>query len=156
MSERYLKKVEILEQEFEFITSHEIIDEVTERAALYSLQICIESGMEIVAMKVKDLGLLVEDDSTNIDKLVQEQTISKQEGALLKGFKHGEKGKRPEIAAHAYSTRPSVWMVARACRAAQHWKFTATGRLVMCAPANSRWTSSAVVFPPSPIGPMPV
>ena len=86
MSERYLKKVEILEQEFEFITSHEIIDEVTERAALYSLQICIESGMDIVAMKVKDLGLLVEDDSTNIDKLVKEQIISKQEGALLKEF----------------------------------------------------------------------
>jgi uncharacterized protein YutE (UPF0331/DUF86 family) len=86
MSERYLKKVEILEQEFEFITSHEIMDEVTERAALYSLQICIESGMDIVAMKVKDLGLLVEDDSTNIDKLVQEQIISKPEGALLKEF----------------------------------------------------------------------
>ena len=86
MSERYLKKVESLEQEFEFITSHEIMDEVTERAALYSLQICIESGMDIVAMKVKDLGLLVEDDSTNIDKLVQEQIISKPEGALLKEF----------------------------------------------------------------------
>jgi uncharacterized protein YutE (UPF0331/DUF86 family) len=86
MSERHLKKVEILEQEFEFITSHEIMDEVTERAALYSLQICIESGMDIVAMKVKDLGLLVEDDSTNIDKLVREQIISKPEGALLKEF----------------------------------------------------------------------
>jgi uncharacterized protein YutE (UPF0331/DUF86 family) len=86
MSERHLKKVEILEQEFEFITSHEIMDEVTERAALYSLQICIESGMDIVAMKVKDLGLLVEDDSTNIDKLVQEQIIAKPEGALLKEF----------------------------------------------------------------------
>jgi uncharacterized protein YutE (UPF0331/DUF86 family) len=54
--------------------------------------------MDIVAMKVKDLGLLVEDDSTNIDKLVHEQTISKQEGALLKEFN----GSRNAIA-HKYN-----------------------------------------------------
>ncbi len=66
MNERYLKKIEILERESEFITNHKITDEVTERAALYSLQICIESGMDIIAMKVKDIGLVVEDDYTNI------------------------------------------------------------------------------------------
>ena len=55
MSERHLKKIEILERELEYIYSHEITGEVTERAALYSLQICIESGMDIIAMKVKDI-----------------------------------------------------------------------------------------------------
>lgn len=86
MSGRYLKKIEILERELEFIQSHEITDEVTERAALYALQICIESGMDIIAMKVKDSGLVVEDDYTNIEKLIQENVISLQEGELLKEF----------------------------------------------------------------------
>jgi uncharacterized protein YutE (UPF0331/DUF86 family) len=86
MSGRYLKKIEILERELEFIQSHEIMDEVTERAALYALQICIESGMDIIAMKVKDSGLVVEDDYTNIEKLIQENVISLKEGELLKEF----------------------------------------------------------------------
>ena len=86
MSERYLKKIEILERELEYIYSHEITGEVTERAALYSLQICIESGMDIIAMKVKDIGLVVEDDYTNIGKLIQENVIGLKEGELLKEF----------------------------------------------------------------------
>ena len=86
MSERHLKKIEILERELEYIYSHEITGEVTERAALYSLQICIESGMDIIAMKVKDIGLVVEDDYTNIGKLIQENVIGLKEGELLKEF----------------------------------------------------------------------
>ena len=86
MSERYLEKIEILERELEFIYSHEIKDEVTERAGLYSLQVCIESGMDIIAMKVKDIGLVVEDDYTNIEKLVKEKIIALEEGELLKEF----------------------------------------------------------------------
>ena len=87
MSERYLKKIEILERELEYIYSHEITGEVTERAALYSLQICIESGMDIIAMKVKDIGLVVADDYTNIEKLIQENVIALKGGELLKEFK---------------------------------------------------------------------
>jgi uncharacterized protein YutE (UPF0331/DUF86 family) len=79
MSERYLKKIEILERELEYINSHEITGEVTERAALYSLQICIESGMDIIAMKVRDLGLVVEDDYTG-------SVIALKEGERLKEF----------------------------------------------------------------------
>ena len=86
MSERYLKKIEMLERELEYINSHKITDEVTERAALYSLQTCIESGMDIIAMKVKDLGLVVEDDYTNIEKLIQGNVITLKEGELLKEF----------------------------------------------------------------------
>jgi len=86
MSERYLKKIEILERELEYINRHEITGEVTERAALYSLQIGIESGMDLIAMKVKDLGLVVEDDYTNIEKIIHEDVISIKEGALLNEF----------------------------------------------------------------------
>jgi len=86
MSERYLKKIEILERELEYINHHEITEEVTERAALYSLQIGIESGMDVIAMKVKELGLVVEDDYTNIEKLIQGNVIALKEGELLKEF----------------------------------------------------------------------
>lgn len=86
MSERYLKKIETLEQELEFISRHPITDDITERAALYSLQICIESGMDIIAMTVKDSGLVVEDDYTNIEKLIRENVIAVAEGELLKEF----------------------------------------------------------------------
>lgn len=86
MSERYLKKIEILERELEYINSHEITGEVTERAALYSLQTCIESGMDVIAMKVKDIGLVVADDYTNIEKLIQGNVIALEEGELLKEF----------------------------------------------------------------------
>lgn len=86
MSERYLKKIETLEQELEFISRHPITDDITERAALYSLQICIESGMDIIAMTVKDSGLVVEDDYINIEKLIRENVIAVAEGELLKEF----------------------------------------------------------------------
>ncbi|MDI6654471.1 MAG: DUF86 domain-containing protein, partial [Candidatus Hydrothermarchaeota archaeon] len=51
MRERYLKKLETFEKEKEFIKSHKIVDDVTQRAMLYSLQICVETAMDIAAMK---------------------------------------------------------------------------------------------------------
>ena len=36
--ERYLEKLELFEIELEFIASHDICDDVTERALLHSLQ----------------------------------------------------------------------------------------------------------------------
>ncbi len=37
MKERYIKKLETFEKEREFIKSHKISDEITQRALLYSL-----------------------------------------------------------------------------------------------------------------------
>ena len=39
--ERYLEKLELFEEELDFIESHDICDDVTERALLHSLQTCI-------------------------------------------------------------------------------------------------------------------
>ncbi|MDI6917911.1 MAG: DUF86 domain-containing protein [Thermoplasmatales archaeon] len=86
MKERYLKKLEIFEKETEFIKSHKISDDVTERAMLYSLQICIESAMDIAAMKTKDSGMIVEDDYSNIEKLIENKIIRSEDGDLLKKF----------------------------------------------------------------------
>ena len=82
--DRYLSKMEKFMMEEEFIRSHRIMDDVTERALLYCLQISVEISMDIVAMKVRDMGLKVEDDATNIEKLINNGMVSKKEGEFLK------------------------------------------------------------------------
>jgi len=86
MKERYLKKLEGFEKEREFIKSHKMGDEVTQRALLYSLQICVGTAMDIAAMKIKDAGMVVEDDYSNIGRLVENKTITPKEGDLLRKF----------------------------------------------------------------------
>jgi len=39
--------------------------------------------MDIIAMKVKDMGLKVEDDATNIEKITDKHILSKSEGDFL-------------------------------------------------------------------------
>ena len=67
--DRYLSKVERFISEEEFISNHSIQNEVTERALLYSLQVAVEISLDIIAMKVKEMGLKVDDDETNIEKI---------------------------------------------------------------------------------------
>ena len=83
---RYLEKLERLEEEYEFIKSHEMKDEVTKRALLYSLQICVEIAMGIVAMLTRDMGIVVEDDYTNIERLRKEEVLTDEEAQLLKKY----------------------------------------------------------------------
>jgi uncharacterized protein YutE (UPF0331/DUF86 family) len=83
---RYLEKLEKFEEEYYFIKEHEIVDEVTKRALLYSLQVCVDVAMDVVAMLVKDIGLNVEDDYTNIEKLLNHEVITKDEATLLKQY----------------------------------------------------------------------
>jgi uncharacterized protein YutE (UPF0331/DUF86 family) len=78
---RYQSKIERFTEEEEFICAHEI---ETERALLYSLQVAIEISMDLIAMKIRDTGLKVEDDATNIDKITEKNIISKDEGDFLR------------------------------------------------------------------------
>ena len=82
--DRYLTKVERFIKEEEFILTHIIENDVTERALLYSLQVSIEISMDIVAMKIRDMGLKVDDDATNIDKIQDHRIITQGEGDFLK------------------------------------------------------------------------
>lgn len=82
--DRYLSKVERFINEEEFISSHTIENEVSERALLYSLQVAVEISMDIVAMKVRDMGLKVEDDATNIEKITDKGIISQSEADFLR------------------------------------------------------------------------
>ncbi|WP_297548754.1 DUF86 domain-containing protein [Thermococcus sp.] len=84
--QRYLEKLEKFEEEYEFIESHEIKDDVTLRALLYSLQVCVDVAMDIVAMLTKDLGITVEDDYTNIARLEEKGVLSEREASLLRAY----------------------------------------------------------------------
>ncbi|MCZ7360739.1 MAG: DUF86 domain-containing protein [Candidatus Methanoperedens sp.] len=82
--DRYLSKLETLIKEEEFIRDHRIEDEITERALLHALEISVEISMDIIAMKIRDMGLKVEDDATNIEKITHERIISKGEADFLR------------------------------------------------------------------------
>ncbi len=82
--DRYLNKIEKFLTEEEFLNSHRITDDITERALLYAIQISIEIATDIAAMKVRDMGLKVGDDTTNIEKLITEGAISKKDGEFLR------------------------------------------------------------------------
>jgi uncharacterized protein YutE (UPF0331/DUF86 family) len=81
---RYQSKIERFTEEEEFICAHVIENDLTERALLYSLQVAIEISMDIIAMKIREMGLKVEDDATNIEKITDKNLISKGEGDFLR------------------------------------------------------------------------
>jgi len=83
---RYIEKLELFEREMEFIKSHDMSDEITERALLYSLQVCVDIATDVVAMLTKDMGLAVEDDYTNIAKLEKEGALKKEDSELIRKF----------------------------------------------------------------------
>jgi len=82
--DRYQSKIERFNEEEEFISNNSIENEVTERALLYSLQVSVEISMDIIAMKVRDMGLKVEDDATNIEKVTGKGIISLNEADFLR------------------------------------------------------------------------
>ncbi|MBN1455871.1 MAG: DUF86 domain-containing protein [Methanomicrobia archaeon] len=85
---RYFEKLEVFEGELKFIQANAsaLQDDVTRRALLYALEVCVDVVMDVVAMATRDLGLTVEDDYTNIEKLENEQMLVEREGELLRRF----------------------------------------------------------------------
>jgi len=87
---RYLEKLEVFEEEMEFIESKAKTlvaeDDVTKRALLYALEVCVDVVLDVVAMATKDLGLTVEDDYTNVEKLEKEKMLTKKESELIRRF----------------------------------------------------------------------
>ena len=55
-------------------------------ALLYRLHTSIDAVMDIIAMLVRDLGMNVSDDYTNIDKLAEKRIIDKELADKLKYF----------------------------------------------------------------------
>jgi uncharacterized protein YutE (UPF0331/DUF86 family) len=53
------------------------------RGIFYSLQTSIESTLDLVAMMVKDLGIQVKDDSSNITEIVKVKNVDPKLGEKL-------------------------------------------------------------------------
>ena len=80
---RYREKIEYI------IEALEQIPEKPEKpieisGTFYNLHTSIESAMDIIAMLIKDLGFRVEDDYSNIERLVELKIIDKDLGEKLK------------------------------------------------------------------------
>ncbi|MGV9171586.1 MAG: DUF86 domain-containing protein [Promethearchaeia archaeon] len=54
------------------------------RGIFYSLQTAIESMVDLVAMTIKDMGIPVKDDETNIIELVKKENLNEELGLKLK------------------------------------------------------------------------
>lgn len=59
-------------------------NEFEKRGIFYSLQTSIESTIDLIAMLVKDLGVPVKDDSSNIDEIVKKRNLDSKLGEKLK------------------------------------------------------------------------
>jgi len=80
---RYRDKIQHI---FEYINDLplEPKNELEKRGIFYSLQISIEAMVDLVAMLVKDLGIQVKDDNTNISEIVKIRNINPKLGEKLK------------------------------------------------------------------------
>ncbi len=59
-------------------------NEFEKRGIFYSLQTSIESIVDLIAMLVKDLGIEVKDDPTNISEIVKKRNLEPELGEKLK------------------------------------------------------------------------
>lgn len=67
---RYLDKLKYIKESLQYIRSFDQ-NELQNRGILYSIQVAIESTVDLVAMAVKGLNLIVADDKTNIEHLIK-------------------------------------------------------------------------------------
>jgi len=59
-------------------------NELEKRGIFYSLQTSIEATIDLVAMLIKDLGIQVKDDYTNISEIVKARKLKSELGEKLK------------------------------------------------------------------------
>lgn len=59
-------------------------NELEKRGIFYSLQTSIEATIDLIAMLIKDLGIQVKDDNTNITKIVNKRKLEPEFGEKLK------------------------------------------------------------------------
>jgi len=67
---RYDDKIKYVNESLNFFRNFGD-DELSNRGILYSIQVAIESTVDLVAMLVKDLNIIVSDDKSNIENLVE-------------------------------------------------------------------------------------
>jgi len=79
---RYTEKINYIVESIPFI-SPRFTKEIEKRGAYYSIQTTIESLIDLIAMLVKDYGLVVKNDAENIHKLVEHKNLNPEIGERL-------------------------------------------------------------------------
>ena len=79
---RYTEKINYIVDSIPFISSR-FTKEIEKRGAYYSIQTTIESLIDLIAMMVKDYGLVVKTDAENIHMLVEHKDLSPKIGERL-------------------------------------------------------------------------
>ncbi len=80
---RYQDKINYVLSSFKLLST-EPKNELEKRGIFYTLQTAIESVVDLVAMTIKDLGIPVNDDESNILELVKKKKIKPELGEELK------------------------------------------------------------------------
>ncbi|QEE17603.1 DUF86 domain-containing protein [Promethearchaeum syntrophicum] len=79
---RYTEKINYIIESIPFISTR-FTKEIERRGIYYSIQTSIESLVDLIAMLVKDYGLVVKDDKENIRLLVEHKNLSSEIGERL-------------------------------------------------------------------------
>ncbi|MGQ4894387.1 MAG: DUF86 domain-containing protein [Candidatus Njordarchaeia archaeon] len=88
---QYIRKIQLIKENINDIalwsadyTIKEILQDKKTRYAIYkAYQEVVEAFMDLIAMVVKDLGLLPEDDFTNIQKVIERRILTDDLGNIL-------------------------------------------------------------------------
>ena len=81
-SKRYKDKIQHI---FDYIQDLPLIpkNELEKRGIFYSLQTSIEAMVDLIAMLVKDLGIQVKDDNSNINEIIKIKKLNPELGKKL-------------------------------------------------------------------------
>jgi len=76
-TERYRTKINYIVENMKDLPL-KFKNELEKRGIFYSLQTSIESLVDIIAMLIKDLGIEVKDDTSNIEEIVKKKKLSSE------------------------------------------------------------------------------
>jgi uncharacterized protein YutE (UPF0331/DUF86 family) len=80
---RYQDKINYILDSFK-VLEEDPKNELEKRGIFYTLQTSIEAVVDLIAMAIKDLGIPVKDDETNIMELVNRESLNEILGLKLK------------------------------------------------------------------------
>lgn len=83
---RYREKIELIKERIELFDT-DPQNKIEKWGLYYAIQTSIESVFDLIAMIIKDMGIVVKDDEDNIEKIIVEKNLDKELGKQLKDAK---------------------------------------------------------------------
>lgn len=83
---RYKEKIELIRERIEQF-DREPQNKIEKWGVYYAIQTSIELVFDLIAMLIKDMGIVVKDDEDNVEKIIKEKSLDKELGSRLKDAK---------------------------------------------------------------------